>query len=436
MMYPSERSALPLAIGLCVLALVSCKKPYQEEGWATQRITQDYTFPVRDDQGNVAPAGRTVSAHDLNRGRESYIHYCYACHGVHGDGNGPAAIGLRPPPRDFRVGSFKFAAVKEGLPNDWDFFRIIKGGLHGSAMLEWDIPDSEIDLIVQFIKTFPPLPCDPKVDGEAECQKQAQEFPEGKPNVWVERFQKDQKFLDKPNKMKGTGEPILVPEVDPWAGKAVEAIEKGKELYHLKAQCVSCHPSYLTNAELTTLAKADVKLRDDVYFGKVILAKDNPYKVNIMPPDFTMVPLRSIREHERDASGNWVDLDPVRELWRLIASGIGGTGMPSWKDSIKDDEIWAIAHYIKSLMDLRLPENREALQAMRTRLNKQPPAKPAPPPPPEPPAPAPEPAASASASASASSETKEAPAPSASAKASAAPKAPPKAPPKPPAPAP
>jgi mono/diheme cytochrome c family protein len=419
-----------LILGLCALAaLVGCKRPYQEEGWATQRITTDYTFPVRDEQGNVAPAGRTVSAHDLNRGRESYMHYCYACHGVNGDGKGPAAAGLRPPPRDFRIASFKFAAVKEGLPNDWDLFRIVKGGLHGSAMLEWDIPDGEIDIIIQFIKTFPPPPCDPKVEGEAECQKQAQEFPQGKPNAWIERFQKDQKFVDKPARMKGTGEPILVPEVDPWAGKAAEAIEKGKELYHVKAQCVNCHPAYVTRAEFATLSKGESQFRDDVYFGKVILAKDNPYKVNIMPPDFTMNPLRSIRERERNESGEWVEVDQVRELWRLIASGIGGTGMPSWKDAIKDDEIWALAHYVKSLTDLRRPENKAALQALRTELDKQPPARPAPPPAPPPAAPEPAPPEEAT-----SAEAKDEPAPSASASAAPVPKAPapsaaPKAPP-------
>ena len=40
--------------------------------------------------------GETVSARSLNRGRKVYEIYCFSCHGLKGDGRGPAAIGLRP----------------------------------------------------------------------------------------------------------------------------------------------------------------------------------------------------------------------------------------------------------------------------------------------------------------------------------------------------
>ena len=44
-------------------------------------------------------------------------------------GRGPAARGLRPPPRDFTLGVFKFAAVPAGtLPHDDDLERIVRGG--------------------------------------------------------------------------------------------------------------------------------------------------------------------------------------------------------------------------------------------------------------------------------------------------------------------
>src|SRR5262249_13908065 len=70
--------------------------------------------------------GRMVSAETLNHGREGFMLYCYACHGEKGDGHGPAAPGLRPPPRDFKLGIFKFAAVAPGqLPNDDDLVRIV-----------------------------------------------------------------------------------------------------------------------------------------------------------------------------------------------------------------------------------------------------------------------------------------------------------------------
>ena len=70
--------------------------------------------------------GGEIDADTLNRGMESYTLYCYACHGWHGDGNGPASFALRPPPRDFRNGLFKFAGAAEGdgLPHDVDIVHI------------------------------------------------------------------------------------------------------------------------------------------------------------------------------------------------------------------------------------------------------------------------------------------------------------------------
>ena len=59
--------------------------------------------------------GVEVSAEILNQGQENYTIYCRACHGINGDGNGPAAKGLRPSPRDFRLGMIKYASVSVGL---------------------------------------------------------------------------------------------------------------------------------------------------------------------------------------------------------------------------------------------------------------------------------------------------------------------------------
>ena len=425
----TKAQKIQLLAGVCfTLALTSCDKigrPYTQTGWATETITQNFcdpiatndkevpsfsrcTFPSRDVDGTILPKGETVDYQELEKGRHAYMHYCYACHGVEGDGKGPSSHGLRPPPRDFRIHGYKFAAVAKGLPNDWDFMRIVKGGLHGSAMLEWDIPDAELIRIIDFIKTFPPPPCEPgpepvaadfkddkeladakkeHADKTKACAKKAERFPNGAPNLWQERFVVDAALFatEKKSKIKlaeSTGAPILVPEVDPWAGNIEQALKTGKELYHLRAQCVNCHPGYVTydefaNMQIEILKKDEAAFREDLYYSTVIVAKDNIYGVNIMPPDFTMNPVRSIRTRERDANGTWVQLDQVRELWRLIASGIGGTGMPSWKKSISDKEIWALSHYVKWLMDHRLPENKAKRIELHQALDNQPPYKPA-----------------------------------------------------------
>src|SRR5215813_1566983 len=144
--------------------------------------------------------GKVVQASTLNAGQEGYMLYCYACHGEKGDGRGPSSPGLRPPPRDFTLAKFKFAAVPSGqLPNDDDFVRIVKGGLHGTAMLAWDVPDVTLRNVIQYIKTF------------------------------SKRWQEDE-----------PGEPIR-PSADPYgAAKRDEAVAMGAKVYHGLAQCLTC----------------------------------------------------------------------------------------------------------------------------------------------------------------------------------------------------
>lgn len=48
---------------------------------------------------------RALLAADLTRGKILYDAHCAACHGIQGDGNGPRAESLTPPPTDFTSGS-------------------------------------------------------------------------------------------------------------------------------------------------------------------------------------------------------------------------------------------------------------------------------------------------------------------------------------------
>src|SRR6266511_1030378 len=102
--------------------------------------------------------GQVVPAGVLTSGARAYALYCRSCHGDKGDGKGTAARGLRPPPRDFTLGMFKFGAVPAGsLPHDEDLERIVRTGLHGTAMLAWDgIPQPTVREIIQYVKTFSP----------------------------------------------------------------------------------------------------------------------------------------------------------------------------------------------------------------------------------------------------------------------------------------
>jgi mono/diheme cytochrome c family protein len=278
---------LPKALLLVAFALAACK------GYSPQGFSEPQTL-----------GGKVVPASVLTEGARAYVQYCRACHGDKGDGKGPAAKGLRPPPRDFTLGVFKFASVPAGmLPVDEDIERIVRGGLHGTAMLAWDgVPEGKLEEIIQYIKTFSPR--------------------------W-----KDEE----------PGEAIPTTE-DPWQGRHPEAIARGKLLYHGLARCQGCHPAYAPRSyifeatkQLTGQGSAD--FREAMYLPEL---KESDFGVKILPPDFTFHELRSIREDHR-----------LGDLHRVISAGVGGTAMPTWTGSLPEEDIWALVHFVNSLIALK-----------------------------------------------------------------------------------
>ena len=237
-------------------------------------------------------------------------------------------------------------------------------------MLAWEVPEAELENIIQYIKTFSP------------------------------KWQKER-----------PGAPIVAP-TDPWIGHEPAALLRGKELYHVTTQCSGCHPNYATKEEISamTLRLKNFQLtgfRDDMY-GSVL--KESEYRttlrpvdlppkleaqakkagrgagdkrdsvkgedgvqepryfqVSLLPPDFTSSEMRSG--------------DTLADLFRTIAAGVGGTAMPSWKATAPyadpktgehwdgDNDIWALAHYVRSLVDLKGTKGADGL---RSRLLNQP----------------------------------------------------------------
>ncbi|MBI2893242.1 MAG: c-type cytochrome [Deltaproteobacteria bacterium] len=256
----------------------------------------------------------TLDPEELNEGQEAFMLYCFACHGENGEGNGPSSPGLRPPPRDLTQGVFKFAGVEAGeLPHDEDLERTIRRGLDGTPMLPWDITDRERHAIVQYIKTLSPR--------------------------WTKRSPAER----------------ILPTPDPWRDSDDEAALLGKRIYHLRAQCSGCHPSYVTRRELASLALelngvAMTTFPPEMYRStpRESQFSVNGHKMQILPPDFLFHRVK-----------NGTELD---ELYRTVASGIGGTAMPMWRGALPEDDLWALIHYVKSLIDIRDTDEGNALR--------------------------------------------------------------------------
>lgn len=95
---------------------------------------------------------------DASEGEKIYVKQCLGCHGEEGDGAGPAAERLNPPPRDFTLGQYKIKTTgfDDIVPNDEDLFRMIKDGMPGTAMPEWGdiLSEEEMWDLTAYIKTF------------------------------------------------------------------------------------------------------------------------------------------------------------------------------------------------------------------------------------------------------------------------------------------
>lgn len=133
-----------------------------------------------------------------SRGRQVYEANCAVCHGVNGDGNGPAAANFITRPRDFRAGLFKFHSTPTGsLPTDDDLLRTITRGLRWTGMIARpDLSESERLAAARYLKTFSP------------------------------RFAAEK--------------PLPRVKVAPRPRKTAELEAKGKILFR-EADCVSCH---------------------------------------------------------------------------------------------------------------------------------------------------------------------------------------------------
>jgi mono/diheme cytochrome c family protein len=176
-------------------------------------------------------------------GRHSglYREHCVHCHGISGDGLGPTAAFLKPYPRDYRQGKFKFKSTERAdMPTDEDLERIVRHGIPGTAMPAFEVAltQTEIEALVEYVKYL-------SLRGQVELALVA----------YIQNLSTDEKLS--PDRATLIDE-LLLPEVEKWkiAGQRIiqapepppdfgtpESIDKGRALFYsaAKANCVKCH---------------------------------------------------------------------------------------------------------------------------------------------------------------------------------------------------
>jgi cbb3-type cytochrome c oxidase subunit II len=116
-----------------------------------------------EEVGNLAQIDRSywlsanplpITEANLNRGKEVFLDRCVGCHGIAGDGKGPGAKFLSPPPADFTSADDACCGGDTG-PGDF-YFRILHGW-PGTAMENFGDRLSVDDIwrLAMFVKTIP-----------------------------------------------------------------------------------------------------------------------------------------------------------------------------------------------------------------------------------------------------------------------------------------
>jgi heme/copper-type cytochrome/quinol oxidase subunit 3 len=116
------------------------------------------------------------------------------------------------------------------------------------------------------------------------------------------------------------GEPI-VPSPDPFGeARAAEAVKRGDTIF--QHTCASCH-------EHRELKSTEFCLDRDCKVG-----------VREVPPDLRCDTLRAIYPGSE-----------LVDLYKTMAGGIGGAGMPAWKGvaGFTEEDLWSVAYYVRSL---------------------------------------------------------------------------------------
>jgi mono/diheme cytochrome c family protein len=111
-------------------------------------------------EAQIKAAGDVVDLRALARntelsreGKALFKTNCTSCHGDNGEGNGPRAAGLNPPPRNYRKETFKFG-------NDIvSIFNTLRKGSAGTSMPSFVLlPPKDLFALAHYVRTLTPNP--------------------------------------------------------------------------------------------------------------------------------------------------------------------------------------------------------------------------------------------------------------------------------------
>jgi len=290
-----------------------------------------------------------------------YREHCAHCHGISGNGAGATAALLKPYPRDFRMGKFKFKSTPLRTPptND-DLTRILHNGIPGSAMPSFRLlPEEEIAALVDYVKYL-------SIRGQFERVLLAEissldgeslfEIEEGETAPEIDKMSAEE-ILDAigPEYLKDivarwqkADERVTPVPAAPASFKIGHAdhgtlTTQGRKLFFTKGNCTQCHGE-TASGDGTTVSF------DDWTNDWLKTPGVDPYDRDSWKPFMAAGALRPRPVRPRNLNhGVFRGGDSAEDIYRRIANGIEGSPMPA-SAALSDAEIWALVAYVKSLV--------------------------------------------------------------------------------------
>jgi mono/diheme cytochrome c family protein len=321
--------------------------------------------------------------------------HCVHCHGITGDGMGPTATFLKPYPRDYRQGKFKFTSTPTmAMPTDEDLARVIRHGVPGTAMPAFEVAltQPEVDALVEYVKYL-------SLRGQVEIGLvlQIQDLNIGATLPEDRATLVDTVLLPEVEKWQSAVQAVIQPAKPPPDDFGSDAsIAKGRELFfsEKKGNCVLCHgTTALGDGQRTNYDEWSKQVNDVRTSSEATLARraqieaETEQKTEEIENNKKLSPAEKreqIAALEEAQEKALTDLEPAEELarWKLavieahaleprmidprnlrmgvyrggrrpidlyyrLEAGINGSGMP--KAPLDELEKWQVIDYVLSL---------------------------------------------------------------------------------------
>lgn len=269
--------------------------------------------------------------------------HCVGCHGISGDGAGPAAAVLDPYPRDFRNGTFKYTSTAFGAkPTREDLRRTLRHGVADTAMPSFGkLPERQMNALVEYVVYL-------SLRGEAELclfQRVVEEeadLPFEASEVMAECVRPAAASWAKADNQ------VILPPPPPAIDAPRQrelAVERGRKLFFgSAARCTTCHGTRGDGRGEQT------DLYDDWNRRKLGATPDETRR---RAQQFQL-PIERLRPRDFTRGVFRGGSQPI-DQYRRIHAGVKGTPMPPAGPSpglpgvLTPEEIWRLVFYVRSL---------------------------------------------------------------------------------------